>query len=621
MRKTALVLLALMIVGGSAWAGSAYYSGAPGETGIRFFDVAWPASPNSVIGGGTHATVTGFNTINPAEVALGEKIDVWTDVGGGVLGVNVNPGRVKGGFTLGDGLTPAAVQNGSAYVLVADWDVPTTVNVPAYNNPPQTTMLNARCYVGIDFDGDVTGSLLGGGGAQCMAGIEWNVTANAWRLGSDNGSIWGNNTVIPTPSHFALKITKKIAPADGVYAPTGWSYTAGTALVTVEYSADGGPWVGMPSAYGIPLADLPLKSTGLGAPATDLDVGPDYFAWSLRGLSAVNLKIRVAGAGVPDVNGAGSMDFDADGMTNDTELTLGADPFNADSDGDGLLDGVETNTGLFVSASDRGTSPIDTDSDNDGLLDSVETNTGAFISASDTGTSPVDADSDDDGLADNVETNTGVFVGAADTGTSPVDADADDDGALDGVETNTGAFVNALDRGTNPFNADTDDDGLLDGVETNTGVYVSVSNTGTNPLQADSDGDGLTDTVETNTGVFVDAGNTGTNPVDPDTDGDNLPDGAEVDNGSNPLVVEGDSDNDGIPDSVEDAAMADPDGDGIPNALDTDSDGDGVPDATEWNLTSDPYSADNPDNLPVAALPAALALLGIGMTMLNVRKK
>lgn len=91
-----------------------------------------------------------------------------------------------------------------------------------------------------------------------------------------------------------------------------------------------------------------------------------------------------------------------------------------DSDGDGLLDDVETNTGVFMDANDTGTDPFNNDSDNDGLLDGAELSFG---------TSPVDDDSDDDGLLDGAE------IGA---GTDPLDSDSDDDGVLDGDEATGG---------------------------------------------------------------------------------------------------------------------------------------------------------------------------------------
>ena len=106
-------------------------------------------------------------------------------------------------------------------------------------------------------------------------------------------------------------------------------------------------------------------------------------------------------------------------------------------------------------------------------------------------------DTDGDGLADGVETNTGTFVDATNTGTDPNDPDTDDDGLADGVETNTGTFVSASDTGTDPHVADTDSDGLSDGAETGTGTFVDATNTGTNPHLADTDGDTISDGVET----------------------------------------------------------------------------------------------------------------------------
>ena len=49
----------------------------------------------------------------------------------------------------------------------------------------------------------------------------------------------------------------------------------------------------------------------------------------------------------------------------------------------------------------------DDDDDNDGLLDIVETDTGVFQSALDTGTSPIDADTDGDGFGDGEEVSQG----------------------------------------------------------------------------------------------------------------------------------------------------------------------------------------------------------------------
>lgn len=51
-------------------------------------------------------------------------------------------------------------------------------------------------------------------------------------------------------------------------------------------------------------------------------------------------------------------------------------------------------------------------------------------------------DSDGDGLYDHVETDTGTYVSPSDTGTDPNDADTDDDGVIDGIEVSLGTDPN-----------------------------------------------------------------------------------------------------------------------------------------------------------------------------------
>jgi hypothetical protein len=186
------------------------------------------------------------------------------------------------------------------------------------------------------------------------------------------------------------------------------------------------------------------------------------------------------GTQTTDVGGWGNfqaLNFEA--LSGVQTVTINVD--NADFDGDGIADGT------------------DTDDDNDGLLDAVETGTGIWVSSSDTGTNPKSVDTDGDGLNDGVETNTGTYVGVTDTGSNPLvaddydrdmlpdfqDTDDDNDNLADTVETNTGNWVSSANTGTNPRNADTDGDGLRDNVETNTGAYVSAADTGSSPLAAD----------------------------------------------------------------------------------------------------------------------------------------
>ena len=83
-------------------------------------------------------------------------------------------------------------------------------------------------------------------------------------------------------------------------------------------------------------------------------------------------------------------DSDADGQSDGDEATAGTDPYDADSDDDGLLDGTEF---MMVEAGTL-VNPLDRDSDGDGLGDGEEVVLG---------TSPSNADSDGDGLMDGVD--------------------------------------------------------------------------------------------------------------------------------------------------------------------------------------------------------------------------
>ena len=102
------------------------------------------------------------------------------------------------------------------------------------------------------------------------------------------------------------------------------------------------------------------------------------------------------------------------------EATIGTDPANPDTDGDGILDGEETVPGTDGYVTD----PLDADTDDDGLSDGEET---AVY-----GTDPSNADTDGDGLQDGTEVGetTGVAdpdgVGPA-TGTDPAVFEPDTD--------------------------------------------------------------------------------------------------------------------------------------------------------------------------------------------------
>ncbi|MCV6630285.1 MAG: gliding motility-associated C-terminal domain-containing protein, partial [Flavobacteriaceae bacterium] len=295
---------------------------------------------------------------------------------------------------------------------------------------------------------------------------------------------------------------------------------------------------------------------------------------------------------VPSVSAtACGLDTDGDGLLDGVEVALGTNRFEADTDGDGINDDEEVGADF--------NNPIDTDED--GKIDALESNT---TDADNDGTvdqldpedadpcipSSVNCDTDGDGLLD----------GQEDTlGTDPTKVDTDGDGINDDVE--VGADPN------NP--ADTDKDGKIDAIEDN---------------NADSDNDGTNDhldaedanpCVPSNTVGICDADADGlinqeeqaigTDPNKADTDGDGINDDVEVGNDiSNPT----DSDNDGKIDALE-SNTADADADGtvdqqdlddadpcVPNVnagncvIDTDVDG--IPDDVETSLGTDPNNSD-----------------------------
>ncbi len=140
-------------------------------------------------------------------------------------------------------------------------------------------------------------------------------------------------------------------------------------------------------------------------------------------------------------------DADGDNITDTEEGTLGTDPKNADTDADGMMDGIETG---FDNTDPLDADSFGIDSDIDGLPDALE---------SSIGTDPTLSDTDSDGIDDGWE----FFLGndpldpasPADTGTD-ASVDADQDGLSNRSE---------IELGTDPANPDSDGDGVSDGAE------------------------------------------------------------------------------------------------------------------------------------------------------------
>ena len=184
---------------------------------------------------------------------------------------------------------------------------------------------------------------------------------------------------------------------------------------------------------------------------------------------------------------------DGDGLFDILEVTIGTDPFDADTDDDGLVDGNIGSEDLNVNGIvDPGeTDPLNPETDGDGILDGTERSV----------TEPETEDTD---------VSAGYFVPDADpsTTTDPTDADSDDDGIIDGNEDKNHDAMTDMSAGeTDPNNPDTDGDGLPDGLErgliepetedtdVSVGFFIPDADpsTTTDPMNPDSDGDGISD--------------------------------------------------------------------------------------------------------------------------------
>ena len=223
-------------------------------------------------------------------------------------------------------------------------------------------------------------------------------------------------------------------------------------------------------------------------------------------------------------------DDDNDGMLDTEEDTLGTDPTNPDSDGDGFCDGpadVYSADGTLVcrgpdSAPLDSALPVDTDGD-------------MFPDEDPDGPGGLEADTDDDGDGhlDTFEND----CGSDSLNATSIPLDMDGDEICDGLD------------------EDIDGDGIFNILETNTGVYNSTTDTGTDPLNPDTDGDGICDgpSAPANGGCVAGADDF---PFDPsaskDTDGDGMPDTLTGTSTSVPPLVEDlDDDDDGVDDELE----------------------------------------------------------------------
>ncbi|MBO0614634.1 hypothetical protein [Thiothrix fructosivorans] len=287
-------------------------------------------------------------------------------------------------------------------------------------------------------------------------------------------------------------------------------------------------------------------------------------------------------------------DSDNDGLTNAQEKTLGTNPLQADTDGDGENDMAEISnvTNPLNTDGDSKNDVVESsilDADSDGVMDEFDANDADPNNDSDNdgltnaqektlGTNPLKADTDGDGEAD-----------MAEIGNVATPLDTDNDGKNDAVESSildadNDGVANEFDADDVDPNNDSDADGSGNAAEKLAGTDPLDPNS--KPAATDTDSDGLTDVEEA---VL------GTDPNLADTDGDGENDKAEVGaNVNTPL----DTDKDGKIDAKE-SSILDADNDGVKDEFDADdaspdndSDNDGLTNAQEKTLGTNPLKAD-----------------------------
>ena len=227
-------------------------------------------------------------------------------------------------------------------------------------------------------------------------------------------------------------------------------------------------------------------------------------------------------------------------------------PDTNDTDGDKLVDGYDGWETVYVGPG-AVAGALNLDTDGDGLRDSTEVDSGMI---------PVYTHAA-------VDTVGWVIYNGANAG-----SDTDLDGRDDNVAGATaGDDADEVDVAASKSN-DQDGDYLFDGVGEDVNLDADVATTETKPKVADTDGDGLNDGYDgwETVGVNVD-GDADADALDTDTDGDGLNDGDEVNTWRTSALLT-DTDGDGRNENTGNENNSDANSDGIINALSVDSDGD-----------------------------------------------
>ncbi|MCK5020730.1 MAG: hypothetical protein KAS32_27160, partial [Candidatus Peribacteraceae bacterium] len=336
-----------------------------------------------------------------------------------------------------------------------------------------------------------------------------------------------------------------------VDTPTSYGYAGGYGLLADDTDSDNDAFGGVfYDGYEVqywqsrvrPAGDRTYTSEEAGINAMDYDVDNDLARdgweayWNINAPSGEVLS--------PDDPNDGGDDPDSDGMTNSEEedgwlvkcagysaIRVYSSPWNSNIDGDALNDKAEKNYGIdsgWAPEPAYGTNPNMADTDGDGLNDGISNGEGTWSC------NALDRDTDNDRLWDGDETSTSINKDpySATWTSTPTLKDSDEDGLWDGDEqqlVEMDGYSNTYK--TSPTDHDYDDDELWDGDELNLLIdkdpYESLITS--DSTLYDTDGDGMWDGDEqqlTNKDTYLNLYLT--DPNESDTDGDGISDSEEV---------------------------------------------------------------------------------------------
>ncbi|MFT5822079.1 MAG: putative repeat protein (TIGR01451 family), partial [Crocinitomix sp.] len=530
------------------------------------------------VGGATVTTPTAFNS-GVTGLTIGTNTFVWTITNG----VDCPPSVDEITIVVTD--VPTTSNAGPNQTLCVD---PGTATL-AGNNPVDgtgawtVTAGGSTVTTPTAFNSGVTGLTVG------VNTFRWTISNAPCADSFDEITI----TVSASPSTSSAGADQSICEDPGTATLAGNNPVDGTGLWTV---ISGGGSVTTPAAF----------NSGV----TGLTVGANTFRWTISNAPCADSfdEITITVDAAPTTANAGAdqelcLTTTATLEGNDPAVGTGTwtvitgggsitDPGDFDTEVTGLTPGVNTfrwtiSNGACADSFDEVSITFDPDSDGDGICDAedidddndgiLDTAEGDEDSDGDGIPDRLDLDSDNDGIPDIVE------AGGEDTdgdGRVDDDTDTDGDGYADTFDPDDG--------GTELENPDSDGDGVSDATD------LDSDNDGTPDIieagGVDTDGDGrVDDPTDTDGDGYADTHDTddGGTPLDnPDTDGDGVVD-----------VLDLDSDNDGIPDVIENGGTDD-NGDGVIDGY-TDVDGDGFADEVDTNDDTIPGPDDGGTPLPM----------------------